>query len=87
MSYGSTPTLAQQKEVWHLALTFPMVYWEELAKAWHVASGLHSYDDPVLANAVMMWATIQAHHKHAEFKCYCFHEHPRIYPKVFTHLF
>ena len=87
MSYGSTPTVAQQKEVWPLALTFPMVYWEEIAKARHVASGLHSYEDPILANAVMMWATVQAHHKHAEFKRYRFREHPRIYPKVFTHLF
>lgn len=87
MSYGPNPTVAQQKEVWPLALTFPMVYWEEIAKARHVASGLHSYDDPTLANAVMMWATIQAHHKHAEFKRYRFREHPRIYPKVFSHLF
>ncbi len=37
MSYGSTPIVAQQKEVWPLALTFPMVYWEELAKACHIA--------------------------------------------------
>ena len=67
-AHGEPPyTKDQEKEVWPLVLIFPMVYWEEVSKVRSSAKRMKSMD-PTTATASMMWAAVQAHAKHAEFK-------------------
>jgi hypothetical protein len=86
-AHGEPPhSKDQEKEVWPLVLILPMVYWEEVSKVRSCAKRLKSMD-PLTATASMMWAVVQAHGKHAEFKAARFREHPRINPKVLNYLF
>jgi hypothetical protein len=86
-AHGEPPyTKDQEREVWPLVLIFPMVYWEEVAKVRSSAKRIKTMD-PTTATASMMWAAVQAHAKHAEFKSARFREHPRINPKVLSYLF
>jgi hypothetical protein len=86
-AHGEPPhSKEQEKEVWPLVLIFPQVYWEEVSKVRACAKRLKTMD-PATATASMMWAVVQAHAKHGEFKAARFREHPRINPKVLSYLF
>jgi hypothetical protein len=86
-AHGDPPhSKDQEKEVWPLVLIFPQVYWEEVSKVRSCAKRLKTMD-PTTATASMMWAAVQAHGKHGEFKASRFREHPRINPKVLSYLF
>jgi hypothetical protein len=86
-AHGEPPhSKEQEKEVWPLVLIFPQVYWEEVSKVRACAKRLKTMD-PTTATASMMWAVVQAHAKHGEFKASRFREHPRINPKVLSYLF
>jgi hypothetical protein len=69
-----------------MVLIFPQVYLEEVSKVQACAKQLKMME-PTMVTASMMWAVVQAHAKHAEFKASRFREHPRINPKVLSYLF
>jgi hypothetical protein len=47
-------------------------YGEEVSKIQNKAHNVQAYADPAGANAVMMWAVVQVHEKHREFKVHRF---------------
>jgi hypothetical protein len=86
-AHGEPPhTKEQMKEVWPLVLIFPQVYREEVAKVCTCAKCLKTMDS-TMATVSMMWAVVQAHAKHGEFKAARFRAHPRINPKALSYLF
>ena len=87
LTYGDKHTTeSQEKDVWIFPQILCQVYFAEMDKVRSIARNLNAYDDPLTANGVAMWASIRAIGVHREFKKHDFREHPRIFPKIHTHV-
>ena len=62
------------------------VYFAEMFKHRSKASQIGSYKDPLVANGLAMWATIQCIQEHRVFRENRYRDDPRIYPKLQQHI-
>eukprot|EP00956_Cyclotella_meneghiniana_P024773 scaffold50352_cov40-Cyclotella_meneghiniana.AAC.3 len=87
LSYGAKNySDAEKKETWEYCLVFLDVYFAEQFKKRSFARGLNSYPSATMAKAVALWATVQGIQVHRDFKNQRYREHPRVFPKMQTHL-
>ena len=87
LSFGEKRyTEAEEKEVWEYALVFLEVYFSEMFKHRSKAGQIASYKDPLVANGLAMWASLQCISEHRVFKENRYRDDPRIYPKLQQHI-
>lgn len=87
LSFGEKRyTESEEKEVWEYALVFLEVYFNEMYKHRSKAGQITTYKDPLVANGLAMWATIQSISEHRTFRDNRFRDDPRIFPKLQQHI-
>ena len=82
---GRTCSAAEQVQIWETTLIFVEVYFHEMFNCRSQARHISAYEDELTANSVALWASLQAHRIHRQFKKEKFREHPRLFPKLQAH--